>query len=279
MIITEMARTFRAVASLYLLATLLQTSSVDTRPVIIVGSRETGSPKDVVLVKRAVSISSGGGSTYDLPKQLAAAKHGNLTKLNESTNRVKIANYMTDKISDGGGDAKIISDRSISVVTQSVLTFVTVFFFGCAIILATFAWKRFSVSPFRYWNTHTTLVAHQSNRFFFCRVPLSYQYSALSQFDADPDEEELNDLEENLHILVEDSSSDGDEDDGRGGRDGGGGKGGGEDEEDEDDDDVFVSASVVDQDAVSDDDLDADVWTSGGPRVGRKGRIGHALRT
>ncbi len=37
-------------------------------------------------------------------------------------------------------------------------------------------------------------------------MPLPYQYSALSQFDADPDDEELGNLEDNLHLLVEDSS-------------------------------------------------------------------------
>ena len=44
------------------------------------------------------------------------------------------------------------------------------------------------------------------------RVPLPYQYSALSQFDQDPDED-LHDLEDNLHMLVEDSSSEDDAED------------------------------------------------------------------
>ena len=38
------------------------------------------------------------------------------------------------------------------------------------------------------------------------RVPQPYQYSALSQFDNDPDEE-INDLDDHLEMLVEDSSS------------------------------------------------------------------------
>ena len=38
------------------------------------------------------------------------------------------------------------------------------------------------------------------------RVPQPYQYSALSQFDNDPDEE-MNDLDDHLEMLVEDSSS------------------------------------------------------------------------
>ena len=40
----------------------------------------------------------------------------------------------------------------------------------------------------------------------FSRVPQPYQYSALSQFDNDPDEE-INDLDDHLEMLVEDSSS------------------------------------------------------------------------
>ena len=40
----------------------------------------------------------------------------------------------------------------------------------------------------------------------------SWWGSALSQFDQDRDDD-LNDLEENLHMLVEDSSSDGDDED------------------------------------------------------------------
>lgn len=42
------------------------------------------------------------------------------------------------------------------------------------------------------------------------RIPLPYQYSALSQFDQDPDDD-INELEDNLHMLVEDSSSEGDD--------------------------------------------------------------------
>ncbi len=54
---------------------------------------------------------------------------------------------------------------------------------------------------------------HWSSRglFSLSRITLPYQYSALSQIDADPDdEEELGNLENNLHLLVEDSSSDDD---------------------------------------------------------------------
>ena len=45
------------------------------------------------------------------------------------------------------------------------------------------------------------------------RVPLPYQYSQLSQFDNGDPDDELADLEDNLHLLVEDSSSEDDEDD------------------------------------------------------------------
>jgi len=37
-------------------------------------------------------------------------------------------------------------------------------------------------------------------------MPLPYQYSALSQYDIDRDEE-MNDLDDHLEMLVEDSSS------------------------------------------------------------------------
>ena len=42
---------------------------------------------------------------------------------------------------------------------------------------------------------------------FLCySIPSTYQYSALSQYDNDRDEE-INDLEDHLDILIEDSSS------------------------------------------------------------------------
>ena len=41
---------------------------------------------------------------------------------------------------------------------------------------------------------------------YFSIVPSTYQYSALSQYDNDRDEE-IHDLEDHLDILVEDSSS------------------------------------------------------------------------
>ena len=102
------------------------------------------------------------------------------------------------------------------------------------------------------------------------RTPLSYQYSALSQFDADPDEDELNDLEDNLNVLVEDSSSDEDEEVvPKSSRPKNACEAG---EDDEDDDDVFVD----DPNIVSSDDVN--VRTARSLRVGQ-GRIGHALRT
>ncbi len=48
-------------------------------------------------------------------------------------------------------------------------------------------------------------------------MPLPYSYSQLSQFDVDPDEEDLGNLEDNLHLLVEDSTSTSEEEDGGGG--------------------------------------------------------------
>ena len=102
------------------------------------------------------------------------------------------------------------------------------------------------------------------------RTPLSYQYSALSQFDADPDDDELNDLEDNLNVLVEDSSSDEDEEVvPKSSRPKNAGEAG---EDDDDDDDVFVD----DPNIVSSDEVN--VRTARSLRVGQ-GRIGHALRT
>ncbi len=138
--------------------------------------------------------------------------------------------------------------RGLSVVTQSVLTFVTVFVFGCAVVLATFAWKRFSS-------------ANYSPLF---RRPTSYEYSALSQFDGDPDDEDID--EEDIHkILAEDSSSEDDDEDEEDDEFGGGSNGIGilsvsarklresvidEETADDGDDDVFATGAV-DPDAVS----------------------------
>ena len=103
------------------------------------------------------------------------------------------------------------------------------------------------------------------------RTPLSYQYSALSQFDADPDDDELNDLEDNLNVLVEDSSSDEDEEVApKSSRPKNAGEAG--EDDDDDDDDVFVD----DPNIVSSDEVN--VRTARSLRVGQ-GRIGHALRT
>ena len=46
----------------------------------------------------------------------------------------------------------------------------------------------------------------------FSLLPSTYQYSALTQYDNDRDEE-INDLEDHLDILVEDSSSSDNEED------------------------------------------------------------------
>ena len=114
-------------------------------------------------------------------------------------------------------------------------------------------------------------VVHSMNE-LVSRTPLSYQYSALSQFDADPDDDELNDLEDNLNVLVEDSSSDEDEEVvPKSSRP----KNAGEAEEDDEDDDVFVDDPNIVSNKSSDD---VNVRTARSLRVGQ-GRIGHALRT
>lgn len=74
----------------------------------------------------------------------------------------------------------------LSMVAESGITFISVFLFGCVIILSVYSWKKFADSS---WG-----------------VPSTYQYSALSQYDNDRDEE-IHDLEDHLDILIEDSSS------------------------------------------------------------------------
>ena len=58
------------------------------------------------------------------------------------------------------------------------------------------------------WNRNRPLyqLSHNHCPSIDFRVPQPYQYSALSQFDNDPDEE-INDLDDHLEMLVEDSSS------------------------------------------------------------------------
>ena len=107
---------------------------------------ESKGEEGVTTLKRAISISTGGGGGGTVPLS------------NDSREASASGNYSTGtsakkvRVSDGTADRAGFSDipsRSISIVTQTLLTFVTVFFFGCAIVLAIFAWKRFSESPFR----------------------------------------------------------------------------------------------------------------------------------
>ena len=86
--------------------------------------------------------SGGGGGTAPHSDDSREASGNATTEI--SAEKVRVADLTGDRagISDG-------ASRSISIVTQTLLTFVTVFFFGCAIVLAIFAWKRFSDSPFR----------------------------------------------------------------------------------------------------------------------------------
>lgn len=113
-----------------------------------------------------------------------------LEQLAAQSQQVTRAQNKTDKPSLNLENVGKPSSSGLSVVTQSIVTFLTVFTFGCAILLGVSAWKRISDSSFR--------------------IPLPYQYSALSQFDQDPDDD-INELEDNLHMLVEDSSSEGDD--------------------------------------------------------------------
>lgn len=74
-------------------------------------------------------------SSADVSSSSPAGK-GNSTQNAQSAKPIKIRDHM-------GPSA------SYSIITQSILTFVTVFVFGCAVILAVFAWKRFTDSSFR----------------------------------------------------------------------------------------------------------------------------------
>ena len=49
------------------------------------------------------------------------------------------------------------------------------------------------------------MLDYLNNKYIYS-LPSTYQYSALSQYDNDRDEE-INDLEDHLDILIEDSSS------------------------------------------------------------------------
>lgn len=79
------------------------------------------------------------------------------------------------------------STTPLSMAAESAITFISVFIVGCVIIIFVYAWKK-------YTDSSSSI-----------RTPHAYQYSALSQFDNDPDEE-VNDLEDNLEMLVDDST-------------------------------------------------------------------------
>ena len=123
--------------SLLLLAALV---SVDSRAL----STSSSGEEDGSKWKRAISISNGKGGGGTAPNSSNSQKpsSANTTLDQISAKKVRLSDLTGER---GDGDPS----RSISIVTQTLLTFVTVFFLGCAIVLAIFAWKRFSDSPFR----------------------------------------------------------------------------------------------------------------------------------
>ena len=129
---------------------LAAVASVDSRSLSKSHSEvEDGSP-----LKRAISISNGGGTAPNADDSRKAS--GNATREISAKKVVRVSDLTGDRggVGDGGGGAS----GSISIVTQTLITFVTVFFFGCAIVLAIFAWKRFSDSPFRSVLLFVTLI-------------------------------------------------------------------------------------------------------------------------
>ena len=113
---------------------------------VSVDSRTLSKSSDGSKWKRAISISNGGGSGGTVPNSSSSQKpsSANATSDQISAKKVRLSDLTGERF---GGDGD--PSRSISIVTQTLLTFVTVFFLGCAIVLAIFAWKRFSDSPFR----------------------------------------------------------------------------------------------------------------------------------
>ncbi len=62
------------------------------------------------------------------------------------------SNISTAEESGGSGSGDGDSAEgfsSVSIAAQSVLTFVTVLFLGCAVVMAVYAWKRFSEDSVR----------------------------------------------------------------------------------------------------------------------------------
>ena len=113
---------------------------------VSVDSRALSKSSDGSKWKRAISISNSAGSGGTAPNSSNSQKPSSANATSDQISAKKVR--LSDLTGERGGDDGDPS-RSISIVTQTLLTFVTVFFLGCAIVLAIFAWKRFSDSPFR----------------------------------------------------------------------------------------------------------------------------------
>ena len=85
----------------------------------------------------AAALPSNSSATNASSPAISSSSSSSVATANNNNTVVKIRNHM--------GPA-----HKYSIITQSILTFVTVFVFGCAIILAVFAWKRYTDSSFRY---------------------------------------------------------------------------------------------------------------------------------
>ena len=91
-----------------------------------------------ILAKQTVNrtASSGPQSNLSLSEQLAKSQQ--VAKVEKNVSK------SIETLSSTEATA-----ASASIVTQSILTFITVFVFGCAVILAVYAWKKFSESSIR----------------------------------------------------------------------------------------------------------------------------------
>ena len=111
--------------------------------------------------------------------------------------------------SKGGNEG---GSTPLSMAMESVLTFISVFVVGCVITLSVYSWKKFKPTS---WRLIYVLLFHSKKQnyfdyFFSSRMPVPYQYSVLSQFENDPDDESV-DPEHCLNMMAEDTSSEDDE--------------------------------------------------------------------
>ena len=102
-------------------------------------SSSGGGVRTKQLVVKRGSADGPGVRTGTATDDLNTLNSNNATVAPPSPARLKLRDHMLS--ADTG--------QRVSIATQSVLTFVTVFVFGCAVGLTLYAWKRFSDSTLR----------------------------------------------------------------------------------------------------------------------------------